>query len=134
MRVLLGLITSLALSSIAVSGDQLVPRDTRELLQLKRLLADDVAELKRHRLGMEHAAGERAARRMEVRLETLRTYWKLNRTSDDDPFFRRALKALRDTVRASVRMNMSILAESERSLVRSCTECHHHYQVVTSFR
>ena len=73
---------------------------------------------------MNHADGEREARRLAGWFRDVQSYWEAKKVEDAAMFARTAVKAAEDIEKSSTAMNMEVLQTAEKTLAGTCQGCH----------
>jgi hypothetical protein len=73
---------------------------------------------------MNHADGEREAKRLAAWFRDVQAYWEAKKAADAVAFAKTAVTAAQDIARSSMAMDMTVLAAAETSLAGACQGCH----------
>ena len=73
---------------------------------------------------MNHADGEREAKRLAAWFREVQTYWEAKKAADAVAFAKTAVTAAEDIAKSSMSMDMTVLAAAEKSLAGACQGCH----------
>jgi hypothetical protein len=73
---------------------------------------------------MNHADGEREARRLATWFRDVQAYWEAKKVEDAAGFARSAVAAAQQIEKSSAAMQMDVLQDAERTLATACESCH----------
>jgi hypothetical protein len=119
------IVTALAGTPVGVRAQAPKPPMTDdEYDKTMKQIGPTFQSLQKNNAAMNHSDGAKDAQKLAMWFQEAQAYWEAKHVDDAIGFAKTAVKAAQDTEQASMAMNMTGLADAQKSMAGACQGCH----------